>query len=105
MLNKEKIFNIFHLPIYFNSSNMKTSKNLKEDLELTTTINPEQKCVYEELFNMKTDFNKLSIDKWSEYYSHDKIFIKDTQKFINNCGDLEIEQLKVDNMIKIWKNG
>ena len=103
MLNKEKIFNIFHLPIQFNSFTKKTSINLKEDLELTKTIYPKQKCVYENLFNMENNFDKLSIEKWSEYYTYDKQFIKDTQHFLNDCSDLEVEQYKIDNMTTLWK--
>ena len=103
MLNKEKIFNIFNLPIQFNSSFNKTGEILKEDLELTKTIDPEQECIYENVFNMKNSFDKLSIDKWAKYYTHDKKFIKDTQGFLTKCGDLGPQQYKIDNMINIWQ--
>lgn len=102
MLNKEKIFNVFNLPIELTSSIKHTSENLKEDLELIKTITPDQKCIYETLFNMENNFDKLSIDKWGKYYTYDKSFIKDTQLFLKNCNDLEPQQYKIDNMIGIW---
>ena len=102
MLNKEKIFNIFRLPIEFNSFAEKTSKNLKEDLELTNSLDPKVEPIYSNLFNMKSKFDKMSIDKWSKLYTNDKTFIKDTQLFLKNCDDLGVQQYKIDTMINIW---
>jgi hypothetical protein len=103
MLNKEKIFNIFRLPIEFNSFAEKTSKNIKQDLELTNSLDPKVEPIYSNLFNMKTNFDKMSIDKWSNLYTKDKTFIKDTQLFLKNCNDLGVQQHKIDTMINIWE--
>lgn len=100
MLNKEKIN--FELPIYFTKNKIHLTQEIKKDLELIETEDLTQKPIYNILFNSDTHFNDLLIDKWSNYTTNDKQFLKDSQKLYKNINDLHNDQNKIDNMIKIW---
>lgn len=68
----------FTLPISFLNNKQETSSSLKTDLELLETES--EKSLYEHVFLPKNTFAKKTIPLWAEYYTSDKIFIKETQK-------------------------
>ena len=69
---------------------------------LTVSSGIDNKNVYNLVFNSKTPYDDLLIDKWGESTSDDVNFLKDSQKLYKNINDLENEQYKVDKMINIW---
>jgi len=84
MLNKEKIN--FNLPIFFVSKTQLTSE-IKSDLEMTTSSQPNKKNIYDIVFDSKTPFDKLLTDKWGNYTTHDTKFIKDSQNLYKNINN------------------
>ena len=57
---------------------------------------------YNIVFNTNNEFDSMSFDSWGQYFSSDKTFLKDSQKFYKNINDLQNEPHKVDKMIHIW---
>ncbi len=103
MLDKEKIFETFKLPISFTTKKHILTKEIKEDLELIkTNDNSNQTSTYHTLFNANNDFDSLSFEYWSKYFSSDEVFLKDSQILYKNINDLQNQQHKTDKMIQIW---
>ena len=94
MLDKEKIFETFKLPISFITKRHTLSKEIKEDLELIkTNDNSNQNSTYHTLFNANNDFDSLSFEYWGKYFSSDKLFLKDSQILYKNINDLQNQQI------------
>ncbi len=102
MLNKENINNHFNLPIkHLPEKNIKNvSKNLKADLELTESSS-KKKPIYEVVFQPKTELGKLNIEKFSEHFTDNKQFLKDSQKLYKKI-NINLEKDKIDDMINCW---
>tara|TARA_B100001093_G_scaffold509447_2_gene573473 strand:+ start:15387 stop:17108 length:1722 start_codon:yes stop_codon:yes gene_type:complete len=105
MSNKENFFSRdkFELPIEFLENKTKVLDNLKEDLELETTIDKKIKPIYNYVFNPKTELGELSIDAWSRYYTTDKQFLKDSQKIYNEVDTIPFDKQTINNMVKSWR--
>jgi hypothetical protein len=90
----------FHLPISFLENKKTIEKHFISDLELKET--PESKSLYEYVFNPgKNDFAQKTIALWSEYYTSDKHFLKDSQKLLKkNIPTIENDYINVGD---IWK--
>ena len=93
MFNKEIFFNddTFKLPISFLKNKTLVLENLKRDLELVETVNPETTPMYDYIFNPKTELGEKAIP-WSEYYTTDKSFLKDSQKVYKNMGEFPFDK-------------
>ena len=105
MSNKENFFSRdkFELPIEFLENKTYVLDNLKEDLELKTTIDKKIKPIYNYVFNPKTELGELSIDAWSRYYTTDKQFLKDSQKIYNEVDTIPFDKQTINNMVKSWR--
>jgi len=105
MSNKENFFSRdkFELPIEFLENKTKVLDNLKEDLELETTIDKNIKPIYNYVFNPKTELGELSINAWSRYYTTDKQFLTDSQKIYNEVGTIPFDKQTINNMVKSWR--
>ena len=105
MSNKENFFSRdkFELPIEFLENKTNVLDNLKEDLELKTTIDKKIKPIYNYVFNPKTELGELSIDAWSRYYTTDKQFLKDSQKIYNEVDTIPFDKETINNMVKSWR--
>ena len=79
MLIKE-INKKFLLPIEFDSQKKEIFKNLYEDLELLKQTNSEE-SVYEKTFQTKSPAGKELLNKWCKYYTTNKDFLTDSQKY------------------------
>ena len=102
MLNKENINNHFNLPIkYLSKENIKNvSKNLIIDLELTKSSS-DKKPIFDIVFQPKTELGKLNIEKFSEHFTDDKQFLKDSQKLYKKI-NVNLDKDKINNMINCW---
>ena len=105
MFNKEIFFNddTFKLPITFLKNKTMVLENLKRDLELVETVNPETKPMYEYVFNPKTELGKKAIPSLSEYYTTDKSFLKESQKLYQNIGEFPFDKPLINNMLDSWR--
>ena len=99
-LNKE-----FKLPITYLSQNKKyeLANNLQTDLELKETYDISNNCIYDHLFESTNPFSKQVIQSWSDYYTTDTIFLKESQTLYK-----EIEVSKrhdptdIEDIIEMW---
>ncbi len=106
MSNKEKFFSRdkFELPIEFLENKTKVLDNLKDDLELETTIDSNVKPVYNYVFNPTTELGDKSINAWSKYYTTNKTFLQDSQKIYKATGkSLPFDKQTINNMLKSWR--
>jgi len=74
-----KINSQFKLPIFYNEKKTKLNENIANDLELSKTINDEQKSIYNHIFKPSHCFGNISLESFTEYYTTDICFLKDTQ--------------------------
>lgn len=105
MFDKEIFFNenTFKLPIAFLKNKTQVLENLKRDLELVETINPETKPMYEYIFNPTTELGKKAIPSFSEYYTTDTSFLKDSQKLYQNMTEFPFDKPLINNMLDSWR--
>jgi hypothetical protein len=72
---------IFQLPIYYLENKEKLLHNIKTDLELLDISN---NSLYNNILSSDENQSIKLIDKWSEYYTTDKKFLRDNQYFLKN---------------------
>ena len=70
----------FKLPINYIDEKYTLEKSIKSDLELLPT--EERSSLYEHVFLSSSSYANKIIPMWSEYYTPNKQFLKDTQFFI-----------------------
>ena len=70
----------FKLPIIYQKKKELLDENVISDLELKETENNES--IYKHIFNPKTIFGEQTMTKWSEYFSYDEYFLKETKEII-----------------------
>ena len=94
----EDISNYFQLPISYNDKKMDVPENVKTDLELSNI--KEGKSLYNTLFTNDNVYSRQVSELWSENYTYDKKFIKDTQKMLKNKYITDIPVLECWDKIK-----
>ena len=72
----------FKLPIFYQKKKNLLDEKVISDLELKETEN--NISIYEHIFSPKLYLGKNCMDKWSEYYSYDEYFLKETKEVIKN---------------------
>lgn len=83
---QDKVLTVFKLPITYNGKKMELNENIINDLELlksnssNETISP----VYDVIFQPETCFGKNILKLIPKYYTTDMVFLKETQKILNN---------------------
>ena len=77
----------FKLPIYYNEKKIKLDENIINDLELNEVHNENETIpLYNYVFNKDNNSNTFSnttIKLWSEYYTTDSEFLKNTQNILD----------------------
>ena len=99
MLKKE---NNFKLPIEYLKIKKSIPVDIKNDLELIKTVNSDSKPVYEYLFNPQTELGKKTIKKWSENYTANKVYLKETQDLCKKIDSIPFEKHIIENMYNSW---
>jgi len=74
--------NIFRLPISYIEKKYEISDIIKSDLELVDDIS--KSSAYNYLLDCKSKYGKLLVKQWSEYYTNDINYLKDTINLIKN---------------------
>jgi len=103
MLNK-KYINDFKLPIQY-IKHYNTNDNIKNDLELIDSYNKnsdESDSVYNIIFKPKTELGKESISNFSNYYTTDTTFLKNTQSFIKSIKNMTINYDTINTTLSNW---
>jgi hypothetical protein len=93
----------FNLPIYFNSSKMELSKSISTDLELTNTIDISANPMYDIILSPSNCFGKEVMQMFSEYYTTDVVFLKDTQQLLKTYApENQMETESFDDIQNVW---
>ena len=105
MLNKKYITD-FKLPIQY-IKHYNTSNNIKNDLELVDSYNKNSETsnsIYNIVFKPETILGNETINNFSNYYTTDTTFLKDTQSFIDSIKDININNNIINTTIHNWTN-
>tara|TARA_Y100000389_G_scaffold178236_1_gene191210 strand:- start:639 stop:2372 length:1734 start_codon:yes stop_codon:yes gene_type:complete len=89
----------FSLPITFLNNKSKLKENVKSDLEMINCVNENETPVYEHVFKPTNNLGKETIKKWSEYYTTDKVFLKESQKLYKKLNNVDYNDKLIENMV------
>lgn len=103
MYNKEKNYKFFKLPIYYIKNKTTLNNDLTSDLELLKTVN-NNKPIYELLFQPETELGRECLSQWASYYTNNKKFLEESQKYYLNCVNTNKDNFLVNKMLSTWKN-
>jgi hypothetical protein len=106
----------FNLPISFNSNKMELSQNIITDLELTNTnVNADSinsndtqlestsaPSMYDIILTPSTCFGKETMPMFSNYYTTDIDFLKDTQQLLKTY-DISSSEYDFEEINTVWK--
>ena len=88
------------LPIEYCPDKKKIFDNFYTDLEL---LKGESKGMYEYLLQPSTTLGENMLEQWSQYYTSNRKFLKDSQKFYDSLKQEEIDKKHTEEMVEIWK--
>jgi hypothetical protein len=95
----------FNLPITYIENKKPVQQHIINDLELKANKETDTKSLYDYVFNPTNQFSQQTIELWSEYYTSDKQFIKDSQKILTLTSNKDfkylLESSQVDDVIAI----
>ena len=99
----------FELPIFYLENKEKLDSNIIDDLELLelNEESEERKCLLETVIQPKSKIGIENLNKLCEYYTNNKLFLKQTQKIIKSWkpdDKLELKQKQYDDFYELWKN-
>ena len=100
MFNKEKKFK---LPIEYLKQKREISQEVKNDLELIKTVDKSNKPIYNILLAPRSELGKEITKQWSNYYTTNKDYLKQTQKLIKNINNVPFEDHIIKNMHDSWR--
>ena len=98
----------FELPIYHLDNKQTIDKNIIDDLELLETNGETdiRNSLLQTVYNPTSKIGKLNLKKHTEYFTNNKLFLKQTQKIINNWkidDNIEEKQKTYDNFHELWE--
>tara|TARA_B110000003_G_scaffold60210_1_gene60397 strand:- start:440 stop:2164 length:1725 start_codon:yes stop_codon:yes gene_type:complete len=103
MININDIHKQFKLPICYLENTKETPPIVSRDLELKEyTENPEN-CLYDHVFNPKTNFGKEMLQQWSKYYTTNINYLKDNQKLIKDYSSIKGDTSSPENCKKVFE--
>lgn len=91
----------FNLPIFYLENKEKLSDDIKNDLELIKLNNSSECGLYGDIFKSKNIYNDILINKWSEYYTNNKDFLKDSQLLYNSGNFINENYINTEEIIGI----
>lgn len=99
----------FELPIFFVENKEKLDSNIIDDLELLelNEDSEERKCLLETIIKPKSQIGINHLGKLCEYYTNNKLFLKQTQQVIQSWvpdDNLETKTKLYDDFHELWKN-
>jgi len=97
---EEKLNKYFKLPIDFCKETVETPDNLYDDLELLQAKDQSGNAVYNHLFNPKSPFGAVLLQKWAKKYTTDIKFLKDTQRVLKGNKDISKDEEK--SILDAW---
>jgi len=99
---KVDFINTFKLPIEYSSSPVKLSDSIVDDLELIKTADLSLSPMYSIIMRPSTNFGKEGASRFSEYYTNDVPFLKDTQTLLKTYQHQEQPTDICDDASALW---
>ena len=94
---------VFKLPIHYLENKSILEKNIHSDLELTELKDNSNNCLYDNIFEPRNDFSKVISKMWSEHFTTDTEFLKDSQQLYKSIRNIkQIEKKDIDELINIY---
>lgn len=92
----------FNLPIQTIDTFNEVNQNIIDDMELTKGETP----MYQTIFGMKSDFEKLNIESLAKYHTDDTSFLKDQQVFLKETNKItdDIDEKTIDEITDLRKD-
>ena len=87
---KEEYLDIFKSPITYLENKKDIDKNIVDDLELVTYKDDEKNNLYGTILKPQTTYGYNNLKSWSEFYTTDEIFLKESQILYKNYDILSI---------------
>ena len=99
----------FKLPIFYLENKEMLDSNIIDDLELLelNDESEERKCLLEAVIQPKSKIGIECLPTLCEYYTNNKLYLKQTQKIIQAWKPdekLEFKQKQYDDFYELWKN-
>mgnify|MGYP001160796900 CR=1 FL=1 len=94
----------FQLPIYHLADKIETDQNIISDLELVEYKDVSNNNVYKDTFKPSTQYGCEQAKKWSEYFTSNKQFLKDSQSLYTKYNaPLDIyDKERFEKVKEIW---
>ena len=93
----------FKLPIYYIESKNKLDDTIIDDLELIKSKDISGISLYDDLLQTDNFIGNKTAHMWSNYYSHDKIFLENTQDLIQNFKTFDCDENCLKNCLTNWE--
>ena len=89
----------FKLPISYNENKMELKKVISDDLELIKTIDPNGTSMLEYAFQPTSLFGKKVLEQFTNHYTNDVDFLKDTQELLKKYKKIERNEMNEKNPV------
>ena len=95
-IDSDKIESVFNLPISYLHDKQPLAEHIKTDLELIAKeeTSLQATSLYDTVFQPSTVYGKQTTALWSQYYTANKDFIKDSQQLIKQLTNI-LENLNI----------
>ena len=95
---------IFKSPITYLENKKEINKNIVDDLELVSYKDDEKNNLYGTILKPQTTYGYNNLKSWSEFYTTDHIFLKESQILYKNYDKplLPYNNDKLQNIEQIW---
>jgi|TARA_B110001450_G_scaffold134625_1_gene126409 hypothetical protein len=94
----------FKYPIEYLEQKKELTKSIKNDLELLKTYDDKNKPIYEHLLQPTSIVGKKSIERFSNYYTTDIDYLKETQKINSQMDKVNIDNALIDKTFNNWND-
>jgi len=94
----------FKYPIEYLQNKYELNETVKNDLELLITHDEKNKPMYEHLLQPQTNVGKKSLEKFSNYYTTNVDYLKETQKINGQMDKINIDNVLIDKTFNNWNN-
>ena len=97
----------FELPIYYLENKQKIDENIKEDLEFNkiNETKEDRPNLLEKIYTPNSKIGKIYLSKQGEYFTNNKLFLKQTQDMISKLKKNEHQNFvsqKYDDFYELW---
>lgn len=89
----DDINKVFKIPIYYNNKVKILNDTVINDLELVKATEKHETSIYENVFKPSNKLSTKVIEQFSNYYTTDVNYLKDTQKLIGSLQNEEINTI------------